>query len=422
VSDRPYTLSGDSRIEAGIRTLLQDITAAVVAELDPAAVVLSGSFARGEGGAYLSGQEIRATSDIDLIAVYSGPDSVVRAALARPRARKLARKLSRSFPRARLDLTTRPAFLLRWPATTLDYHELLRSARLLHGALRLPPPSEVRIDDIPPGEITRQLQKRGAGLLLSWVRMMAAGEVLSTDIAQGVQLDVDKAFLACGDAWLFRHGEYDHRLLVRVERFRRLFSIRLGPTARLHEEYERSARQRLLPGPDIGLRQAAHRERWRIAVEEWLRCYESHEAWSGSPRNGSPPATAGWHPVRAVKHTIGALRRMVMGLPTEKDQWNALPVLLQLALRKGPRASLYAIASALLHTRAANPPRLLPLVRRFMLAWRPSGAPLEGPPATRIARTNEPAHGTTQRASAAAPGPDRSAAATASYRLARYPV
>jgi hypothetical protein len=150
-----------------------------------------------------------------------------------------------------VDLTTRPAILLRWPATTLDYYELLRSARPLHGAVRLPPPSEVRIDDIPAGEITRLLRKRGAGLLLAWVRFMAADEALSTSIAESVQLDVDKAFLACGDTWLYRHGEYDHRLLVRVERFRRLRSIGLGPTARLHEEYERSAHQRLLPsGPE----------------------------------------------------------------------------------------------------------------------------------------------------------------------------
>jgi predicted nucleotidyltransferase len=70
----------------------------VVAELAPAAVVLSGSFARGEGGAYLSGQELRATSDIDLIAVYRGADSVARAALARRRARKLSAKLSRTSP------------------------------------------------------------------------------------------------------------------------------------------------------------------------------------------------------------------------------------------------------------------------------------------------------------------------------------
>ena len=374
MSDRPFTLTGDSRIEAGVRTLLQDITAAVVAELAPSAVVLSGSFARGEGGAYLCGQEIRATSDIDLVAVYSGPGSVVQAALARRGARKLAKRLSRTFPRARLDLTTRPAMLMRWPATTLDYHELLRSARQLYGAVRLPPPSEVRIDDIPVSEFTRLLRKRGAGLLLAWVRMSTADEVLGSDIAQSVQYDVDKAFLACGDAWLYRHGEYDHRLLVRVERFRRLLSIRLGPTARLHEEYERSAHQRLLPSPDIGLLPAVYRERWRRAVEEWLRCYESHEAWSGSLRNGSPPVLGGWHPVRAVKHTVGVVRRLILGLPTEQQQWDALPVLLQLALENGTADSLYAIASGLLRTRAANPPGLLSLVRRFLLAWHPTGA------------------------------------------------
>ena len=373
MADRPFTLSDDPQIEAGIRTMLRDITAAVVAELAPAAVVLSGSFARGEGGAYLSDQEIQATSDIDLIAVYSGPDSVVRAALARRSARNLGKRLSRNFPRVRLDLTARPAFLLRWPATTLAYHELLRSARLLHGTLRLPPPSEVRIDDMPPGELTGLLRKRGAGLLLTWVQMMAADEVLSTDIAQSVQRDVDKAFLACGDIWLYRHGEYDHRLLVRVERFRRLPSMQLGPSARLHEQYERSANQRLFPGPNVGLRQTEHRLRWRSAVEEWLSCHESYAAWCASPGNGSRP-TEGWHPVRAVKHVVGGMRRQMLGLPTERQQWDALPVLLQLALGNGSADSLYAIASDLLRARAVQPPGLYPLVRRFLLAWHPKEA------------------------------------------------
>lgn len=399
MSDQPYTLTGESRIEAGVRTLLHDITAAVVAELAPSAVVLSGSFARGEGGAYLRGHEVRTTSDIDLIAVYSGPGSMVRAALARRGTRKLVKRLSRAFPTARLDLTTRPAMHMRWPATTLAYHAMLRSARLLHGELRLPPPSEVRIDDIPPNEITRLLLRRGAGLLLAWVRMSTAEEVLGSDIAQNVELDVDKAFLACGDAWLFRHGEYDHRLLVRVERFRGLRSIRLGPTARLHEEYERSAHQRLFPSPDIGLRPAAYRERWRGAVEEWLRCYASHVAWSGPLRNGLPTVAGGWHSVRAVKHTAGAVRRLILGLPTEQQQWEALPVLLQLAALGNEGAdSLYAIASDLLRTRAKNPPSLMPLVRRFLLVWHPAGA-------------NETAEGS-----------DRSPAVPSSDRLARYSI
>ncbi len=228
--------------------------------------------------------------------------------------------------------------------------------------------------------------------------MMAANEVLGTDIAQSVQLDVDKAYLACGDAWLYRHGAYDHRLLVRVERFRGLLSMRVGPTARLHEEYERSARQRLLPSPDISLRQTAHRARWCRTVEEWLSCYESHVAWGRSFRHGSPPVTARWHPVRAVKHTVGAVRRLILGLPTEQQQWDALPVLLQLALRNEAEDSLYAIASTLLRTRAASPPALEPLVRRFMLVWHPSGA------------------------KETAAGSDRAPARQPSQQLARYPI
>jgi len=374
--DQRYTLTGDSQVEDGVRNLLAQFTAAVVAELTPAAVVLSGSFARGEGGAYQVDGAIRATSDIDLTVVYRGPTSLLRAILARPGAARLAAKLNRTFPSVRVDLATRPAALLRWPAATLDSYELLRSGRALYGTVRLAPPSQVRIEDIPPGEIAQQLCKRGVGLLISWVRLMTAEGSWDADVARSVQLDVDKAFLACGDAWLFRYGEYDHRLLVRVERFRALPRLPHSPTARLREEYERSAHDRLHPSADLSPLRTAHLERWQRAVEEWLRCDESYASWTRDTRPSASTPQLGRHPVQTVRRAINALRRVSRGLPNEGQQREALPLLLQLTLADRDDAALRGTASALLQTPTKDPADLPALVSRILLAWHPSGAAL----------------------------------------------
>src|SRR5574341_615315 len=112
--------------------------------------MLSGSFARGEGGAYLADDALRLTSDIDLIAVYRGPGSVLRAMLNRSRAAGLAPTLQRIAPGARVDLVVRPTVLFSHLPATLDAYELLRSGRALHGIMKLPPPRAVQLQDVPP--------------------------------------------------------------------------------------------------------------------------------------------------------------------------------------------------------------------------------------------------------------------------------
>jgi hypothetical protein len=365
-----------SDAEAAVRTLIDQLRDAVVAELEPAALLLSGSFARGEGGAYMAGGAVRTTSDLDLIAVFRGPFSVVQAVLARRKARALSKRLRRQFPGTPIDLTVRPALLLTWPPATLDYYDLVRSARVLYGAVRLPPPAAVRLDDIPPEERRRALVKRGVGLLTAWLRLSDGTDLENDAAARAVESDIDKAYLASGDVWLHRFAHYDHRLLVRIELLRDPYLIR-EPTDTLRCEYEASGRRRLTPHPMVSRSAAAHRARWLGATEEWLRAAALLEKWEQHP--DAPRDIHPWrHPARAARHTIALVRRVARGLPSPARQREALPLLLRLALGDEGSAWLHPAIAGLLRLPPTDPTDLTTLIHGFLFAWD-SGAEASAP-------------------------------------------
>jgi hypothetical protein len=311
---RPYTLTGDPGIEAAVRTLLTRVTDRVAAALAPDAILLSGSFARGEGGAFLDRGSLRLTSDLDLTVVYRGPVSLFRSLRARAGCKALAAVLQRECSGARVDLVTRPELLLTWMASTLDTYQFLRSARTLQGSVRLPPPAAVRLDDIPPDEMRRLLERRGAVLWASWAKLQPDTAPLTEDTARAVLQNIDKTVLACGDAWLFRMGRYDHRLAVRVDRLRLPGRPRAGPPRHFQDLYERAARERLRPDAEVPVSRSVLRERWREAAAEWMATVESYDRWQTDPER---------HPAAVVRRAglvrtaFRTLRRMSRGLPTE---------------------------------------------------------------------------------------------------------
>lgn len=365
MSDRPYTVAPDSETEQAVQDLVHQVRTLVVHELDPAALLISGSFGRGEGGAYVVDGALHTTSDLDLVVVYRGPASVWRTLLARRRVAAVTAVVARAFPGVSIDLTIRPAVLLSWPPATLDYYDLLRSARLLHGAVRLPPPSAVRLDDIAPVERRRALEKRGVSLLVSWLRLASSDDWLTEAAARGTEAEIDKAYLACGDAWLLSGGGYDHRLHVRMQRLGSLVTPVGSPSPLLRSEYETSGLRRLLPGPLVPRWAARHLQRWRGAAAEWT---QAHKLVRGGKRTGST-----WHPwrhpARAVRHALAVARQVARGLPTPDRQRLALPYLLRLAQGDREEAWLLQTTANLLRTPAADRTDLPALVRRFLLAW-----------------------------------------------------
>ena len=78
MGESPLTRGGVG-IDDELRVLLKSIASEVVRQLGADAVVLYGSFSRGEGGAYRTQGTLRVANDFDLIAVYEGLAQIPRA-------------------------------------------------------------------------------------------------------------------------------------------------------------------------------------------------------------------------------------------------------------------------------------------------------------------------------------------------------
>lgn len=329
----PYTAAADPEIESDIRSLLDQIVSAVVAELQPAAVIVRGSLGRGEGAAIRGGRETQVTTDVELVAVLAGRGATLRAWRAQARTAALRNTLAETLALPQLDLVTVPARVLRAPPPTLTSFEMLRSSRLLSGHAELGSASQVPLERVPPGDFTRRLRRAGNALLLAWSRLGVGEGELADGAARTVRSAIDAAFLACGDTWLFRTCHFDHRLAVRSEWLRLPFSSGPGLTDRLREEYQLAAREALFPSARGGPSRIQSIARWERAVVEWLGCFRASGQRAWWRRYGLGLPGAGVHPIRRAKARMIEPARYRDGGGIEvRVQRTILPLLLEWAL------------------------------------------------------------------------------------------
>jgi hypothetical protein len=378
--DLPYTAAADPEIESDIRALLEQIASAVVAELQPAAVLVRGSLGRGEGGAFRADRETQVTTDVDLVAVLTGRGAMLRAWNARRRTATLRDTLAETFAIPQLDLVTVPARLLREPPPSLTTFELLRSSRILSGSVEVARPAAVPVERIPPGDLMRRLRRAGNGLLFAWSRLRIGDGELPETMARAVRSTTDTAYLACGDTWLLRTRHYDHRLAVRAEWLRLPFSSGPGLTDRLRDEYQLAAREWLFPSPRGGFSRQQSIARWERAAVEWLGCFRAckHRAWWG--RYGLEIPGAGLHPVRRAMVTMLEPVRHREGGPIPVGaQRNALPLLIEWTLDGWDDPNRRDRVAALLGNRHNEARDLSYLVLKFLNALQLPQTPAPTP-------------------------------------------
>lgn len=367
--DLPYTAAADPEIEADIRSLLEQITSAVVAELQPAAVLVRGSLGRGEGGAFRAGRETQLTTDVDLVAVTAGRNAMVRAWHERRRTAVVRDTLAETLAVSQLDLVAVPARVLRDPPPSLATFELLRSSRLLYGTAQVARPSAVPLEFVPVGDFVRRLRRAGNGLLTAWSRLGVGEGNLANASARAVRSAVDAAFLACGDTWLFRTRHYDHRLAMRAEWLRLPFAAGPGLTDRLRQEYQFAAREQLFPSARIDQPRAELAGRWEQAVVAWLGCAQAcrQRAWWGryGLRTGQGRRSA-WPLRRALTNLVDATHdRDAGGIPV-RTQRLVLPLLLEWTLDGWDDPGRRDRIASLLHLRREESRDLPYLVLKYL--------------------------------------------------------
>lgn len=262
-----YTLAGDAeaeaRIEADLTQLAREVPAAVGP--DARALLLLGSYARGEGG--VEGTPPRAHNDYDLVLITRGSVAEARARIASARPAWVQRA------KVDVDIWVLPDEHLQSPPRTLFWFDAqLGGVRLLAGDPSvldtLTPP---RPRALPLGETGRLLANRAVGLALSNLE----GPGVHRDRAAR---HVHKAVLACGDARLIAIGSYESSVVGRAAT---LTALRRAPADgdELVEAYADAVHFRARPDhwrPSAGssfLDWYRHRlrqiERWHLSFEAW---------------------------------------------------------------------------------------------------------------------------------------------------------
>jgi predicted nucleotidyltransferase len=244
-----WTVRGERPAEERVREDVAQITEAVRASMGDrlVALVLVGSYARGEGGVVQSPKGPRAFNDYDLLCVLDArPTAGQRAAL-----RSLGALLEER-REVSVDL---------WPITRADIARAQKTlfwldvamggARVLYGDERvLDPVRAMGERDVPLDEAGRLLANRAAGLALSRLALRGQRARPASERAANastgsrwaeplvVSRHTHKAVLACGDALLLATRRYASALQRRSDELSRMCAgdAALGALAALYRE------------------------------------------------------------------------------------------------------------------------------------------------------------------------------------------
>ncbi|WP_437681783.1 hypothetical protein [Sorangium sp. So ce131] len=304
-----YTLSGDPRAEAAIARDLAEIAASVGDRLGPrlAAVLLIGSYARGEGGVAERGGELGPFNDYDLVAVVRG-----RAARFAEPLRACGHAFTRRLgvdvdilPLSEDDLPRVPATLF-WLDAALGGVRVVRGPAEVAARLRRPSARRVSLD-----ECGRLLMNRAVGVALSNLEPARGNE-------DRMARHGHKAAFACGDVRLLACDRYrpSHaEKLAELERLEGSPSVSAELVAAYRDALAFRARPDRWrpPGGDL----PAWYTRARALVARW---HLEYEAWrTGAPAEPHAFATFRGRVFRALPDVrpgaapLAALRAAVKG-------------------------------------------------------------------------------------------------------------
>ncbi len=240
-----YTLDQNREVESTIESHLTEIRDVLLAELSvrrscPQAILLSGSFGRGEGSAWYQDGTVHIASDYEINVICDS----WRARKALERAR---RRLAGSIP-VPVSLSQITSRRLRQghsrnlsfgpPQDSIYMYEIQAASRVLHGSLD----GLIGATDpaaLPPEE----------GILLVSNRMLEVIEAWLRPQQDGLEHALAKLVLACGDAVLLSRGLYHYSYLERAQRLADLPSevVRAYLGDRFHLAYSEAVSRKLWP-------------------------------------------------------------------------------------------------------------------------------------------------------------------------------
>lgn len=216
-----FSLTSNHEAQLYISHIIQETTEEIlqkVAKDNCVAIILTGSFGRGEGGIRSKNNGWEIINDIELLVIQPNPMP--------EQLRELGIRLAKKFGIYKIDIESRkPSNLQSSNFTMFAYDERYGSQVLYGDPVILGSMGEFDPQDMPLWEGARLLLNRGGGLIMhfTWPRYLAQAE-LSDETRQYMKNQLVKAGVALGDALIVCHRRYHTLYRKRWDIFRELVS------------------------------------------------------------------------------------------------------------------------------------------------------------------------------------------------------
>jgi hypothetical protein len=236
-----YTIQTDPRIDRIIDDHLSIIMESTLEHFQPEAILLAGSFGRGEGSIYMNDGEPHFISDYEVCLVSPNP-------IARVKVDQIIQDIKNKIPTEVSLFWNSPARILNnrsrnlsfgKPQASIGTYELKAGSMIIYGAF------DLSINPIDPSTLPIS---EGIRLIIN--RMMGVVEAWNNHSSPEIRIaTLIKLLLACGDALLIRSGKYHFSYQERANRFEWLYNNRYQKQfdREFLLQYQKAARNKLDP-------------------------------------------------------------------------------------------------------------------------------------------------------------------------------
>lgn len=213
-----YTVQTDPRIDEVIDDHLSIIMESTLKHIQPQAILLAGSFGRGEGSVYLNSEGPKFISDYEVCLVSSNPAARMKVDLISQEVKdKIPTEVSLFWNSPARIVNNRSRNLsFGKPQASIGIYELKAGSMIIYGSFDLSI-NPIDPSTLPVSEGIRLIINRMMGVVEAW-NDQSPPEVRSATLI--------KLILACGDALLIRNGKYHFSYQERANRFERLYDKR----------------------------------------------------------------------------------------------------------------------------------------------------------------------------------------------------
>jgi hypothetical protein len=224
-----YTILEDPGADKAVQEVLDLVVKRIlqsVGQKRVKAIVLIGGFGRGEGGVYRDGSHYRLVNDLDMMVFLNGYAGIRPLRPIEQSLERLGEELLPDCPGLKqLDISVARPLALRTVPNLVSHYEVKWGHKVVYGAVdlkRMMPKLEGK--NLSTFDGTIYFFNRGSGLLISALSYFK-GCLQERKFQENFELEIQKACLAMGDAYLLLPGRYDVSYRKRLENFQEIAKL-----------------------------------------------------------------------------------------------------------------------------------------------------------------------------------------------------